>query len=107
MIWFLLAFQLFVPTPHLSISLSPSHTILIDHLPLEATGACLVFKSEDEVLADGKPWAPRHCVWFEAPTERYSENWDFITPGHNYEMWVEVYSEPDIMIESNHIHEAH
>lgn len=95
------------PPPRLAISLTPSHTILIDRLPPEATSACLVFKSEDEVLADGTPWAPRHCVWFEGPAENYQEDWDFITKGHNYEMWVEVYLDPDITLESNHLHEAH
>lgn len=92
--------------PRLSISSSPSKTILIDRVPAGATGACLIFKSEDE-LVNGEPWAPRHCFWFTSAVERYQEDWDFITPGHNYEMWVEVYLDPDVTIESNHLHEAH
>ena len=98
-------------SPHISVSNSPSHTILVDHVPATAFGVCIIFQSEDELL-EGKPWAPRHCWYWEGPITSLQDDWAFITPGHNYEIWAEFQTQladgrdgPDIV--TNHIHEAH
>ena len=100
-----------LPGPRISISLSPSHTILVTGVPESAIGACVVFQSEDEFL-DGKPWAPRHCTYWDTPLTAFQDDWAFITPGHNYEIWAEIQTQladgndgPDYT--TNHIHEAH
>lgn len=97
--------------PRLSISKSPSHTIIVDHIPEAAIGLCVVFQSEDELL-DGLPWTPRHCTYWNAPLASIQDDWAFITPGHNYEMWAVIQTMntdgtdgPDL--ETNHLHEAH
>ncbi len=116
--WFLaLTIALAIPQtldgPRISISKSPSHTIIVEGVPANSIGACVIFQSEDELLA-GKPWAPRHCAfWFAGDMgASFQDDWDFITTGHNYEIWAEIQTVlpdgsegPDFT--TNHIHEAH
>lgn len=67
---------------------SPAQAIRIVDLPVGTVSACTLFKSLDETLK-GQPYVPRHCTFSDDYEGGYSEDWDFIEPGHMYEISVE------------------
>jgi hypothetical protein len=79
--------------PYLKVSLSPSQTVMVmDVDSVLADGLCVVYTSLDETLNDA-PYAPRHCVAFDESMRTYVDDWEFIPPGHTYDVHAELSTE--------------
>jgi hypothetical protein len=84
-----------VRVPYLKVSLTPSQTVTVADIDSvgDVDDLCVVYVSLDEVL-NGEPYAPRHCVAFDAGSTRsYVDDWDFVPSGHSYDVHAELYAE--------------